>query len=164
MPSARFFTPFAGFCALIAVALLDQWSKTTVIDAAFAGGIPRDITPFFNLVLVHNSGISFGLFARMQDWMPMVLTGLTSLVALALFIWLLRVTDRFMAFALGFIIGGAIGNIIDRVRLGAVTDFLDFHWRAYHWPAFNLADSAIFIGVVILVLISIVRPSSKEKD
>jgi len=94
----------------------------------------------------------------------MVLTGLTSLVALALFIWLLRVTDRFMAFALGFIIGGAIGNIIDRVRLGAVTDFLDFHWRAYHWPAFNLADSAIFIGVVILVLISIVRPSSKEKD
>lgn len=126
--------------------------------------VPRALLPVLNLVLVHNRGISFGLFAQMQPWMPLLLTIGTSAIALALCFWLARATDRATCLALGLIIGGAIGNIIDRLRFGAVTDFLDFHWHAYHWPAFNLADSAIFMGVVILLLIGIVRPSKERQN
>jgi signal peptidase II len=152
-----------GIFILMAVFALDQWSKTALAHAAQAGAVPHEILPVFNLVMVRNHGISFGFFARGQAWMPLVLTLVTSAVALMLFIWLALARDWKVCLALGFIIGGALGNILDRIRLGAVTDFLDFHLRSYHWPAFNLADSAIFIGVVILVLISIVgRAEIKE--
>ncbi len=96
--------------------------------------------------------------------MQIALTVVTSLIAFILFLGLLVATDLLVALALGCIAGGAVGNIIDRVRVGSVTDFLDFHLGEYHWPAFNVADSAIFIGVVILVLISIVRPAIKKEN
>lgn len=154
---------FAGFCLIIVIMLCDQWSKTALTLAAQSGDLPREILPFFNLVMVHNHGISFGFFSHGQSWMPVFLTVMTSLVVLVLIVWLMRATEGLVALALGCIIGGALGNIADRARLGSVTDFLDFHWQSYHWPAFNLADSAIFIGVVILVLISIVRPAVKKE-
>ena len=154
-----------GFFVLTAVAILDQWSKFALINAANAHAIPREILPFFNLVMVRNHGISFGMFAESRAWMPLLLTIATSLVALGLALWLARTDEPWVALALGSIIGGALGNIIDRARMGAVTDFLDFHLKMYHWPAFNVADSAIFIGVVILVLIGIVSPAKiKEND
>ncbi len=152
-----------GFLILIAVVACDQWSKSALLKAADLRWIPHEILPYFNLVMVRNHGISFGMFAGSQAFMPYLLTLVTSLVAIALAVWLATCEDGWIALALGLIIGGAAGNIIDRIRLGAVTDFLDFHVGLYHWPAFNLADSAIFIGVVILVLISIVRPA-KEKE
>jgi len=151
-----------GFSVLIAVAVLDQWSKAVL--AARANALPENLLPFFSLVLVHNRGISFGLLGRMPPWMAPLLTGFTSLVALALIVWLARARESLVALTLGLIVGGALGNIIDRVRVGAVTDFLDFHLGPHHWPAFNLADSAICMGVVILVLISIVRPSIMKED
>ncbi len=154
LPYARLF----GLCVAACIAGLDQWSKAALVVLMQETGHPTDILPFFNLVIVHNTGISFGMFAHMQAWVPLVLTLSTALIVVFLFIWLLYATEKPVIFALAFIIGGAIGNIIDRVRLGSVTDFLDFHWDIYHWPAFNIADSAIFIGVVLLVLISIVGP------
>jgi signal peptidase II len=155
----------AGVLLLVVVAGLDQWSKAAVIDAYYSARLPHDILPFFNFVLVHNRGISFGFLAGAggESGMAIILTVMTSAVAFMLAVWLLRARNLPVAFALGCIIGGALGNIADRVRFGAVTDFLDFHIHNYHWPAFNVADSAIFIGVVILVLISIVGPA-KEKE
>jgi signal peptidase II len=163
MAFIRSYPRLLGFCLLLAVLIADQWSKAAVSTAGFDRS-PRDILPFFSLVLVHNRGISFGLFTQVQAAMPWALTATTSAVAAGLLIWLARANDWFITLALGFIIGGALGNIIDRLRLGAVTDFLDFHLGGYHWPAFNLADSAIFIGVVILLLISIVGPSAPKEE
>ena len=109
------------------------------------------MTSFFNLVMAWNRGISFSLFR--SDWAagPYVWAGLAVAVAIALGWWLGRVRHMLTAVALGLVIGGALGNAIDRLRLGAVADFLDFHWQGWHWPAFNLADSAISVGIVLLV-------------
>ena len=152
----------AGFLLAAFVIGVDQWSKAFVVYIATHSAFPLTLLPFFNLVLAWNSGISFGMFARLQEWMPRVIIFTTSLVVVMLVIWLLRAKERATIVALGFVIGGAVGNIIDRMRLGAVADFLDFHIGHYHWPAFNVADSAIFIGVVILILTGIMRPSEDK--
>ena len=127
--------------------LLKWWIRTVVMDP------PREIevTSFLNLVMAWNRGISFSLFR--SDWAagPYVWAGLAVVVAVALGWWLGRVRHTLTAVALGLVIGGALGNAIDRLRLGAVADFLDFHWQGWHWPAFNLADSAISVGIVLLV-------------
>lgn len=157
------FTRFLGWLLASEIALLDQWSKTLIHNIAQNTPFPIEITSFFNIVLTGNRGISFGLFRHMQDWMPLVLTGVTSVIALYLCWWMTRAHEKGTILALGCVIGGAIGNIIDRLRLGAVTDFLDFHITDYHWPAFNLADSAIFVGVVILAFVSIVKRDSVEQ-
>ena len=128
--------------------LLKWWIVTVVMNP------PRDIevTSFFDLVMAWNRGISFSLFR--SDWAagPYVWAGLAVAVAIALAWWLGRVRHTLTAAALGLVIGGALGNAIDRLRLGAVADFLDFHWQGWHWPAFNLADSAISVGIVLLVV------------
>lgn len=128
--------------------LLKWWIVTVVMNP------PRDIevTSFFDLVMAWNRGISFSLFR--SDWAagPYVWAGLAVAVAIALGWWLGRVRHALTATALGLVIGGALGNAIDRLRLGAVADFLDFHWQGWHWPAFNLADSAISVGIVLLVV------------
>lgn len=146
------------------IVVLDQWSKALAKDTALRIPYPAEITPYFNIVLTGNRGISFGMFRSMQEWMPMVLTGVTSCVVLALLVWMVRTNNKKIVFALATVIGGAVGNIIDRVRFGAVTDFLDFHYAGYHWPAFNLADSAIFVGVVLLAFDSIVQPHRTEQN
>ena len=153
-------------CALVALLmtiLLDQWSKHALLSTASHRLLPIEITDFFNLVLVHNRGISFGVLSESWHAMPLVLTLFTSLVAVGLLIWMLKAHELKTSVPLGLIVGGAVGNIVDRLRFGSVTDFLDFHWHGHHWPAFNIADSAICIGVVILVVIGIVSPSSKPE-
>jgi len=164
MAAFRFRARLLGLLVLLVVFALDQWSKAAIVRLEQMASIPREIAPFFNIVRVQNYGISFGFFAHGQAWVPLALIALTSCMALALCILLLRARETLPALALGSILGGALGNICDRMRVGAVTDFLDFHIGHYHWPAFNLADSAIFIGVVILVLISIVGPSTKQEE
>ena len=163
MLSSRFRARLTGFVAIIAVFILDQWSKAAIIKAAKSGIIPAKILAFFNLVLVWNRGVSFGMFGHMQQWGTRLLTGILVLVAVSLSIWLLRTRDWLLALALGCIVGGAAGNIVDRLRFGAVTDFLDFHIDSIHFWSFNVADSAIFIGVVILLLISIVKPATEKE-
>jgi signal peptidase II len=102
--------------------------------------------------LTYNRGISFGLFNGGTGLNALVFSlAATAIIGMLVF-WLSRVTSPFLAVAIGLIIGGAIGNVIDRIRLGAVVDFLDFHLGSLHWPAFNIADSAICIGVAAMLL------------
>jgi signal peptidase II len=131
--------------------VLDQGTKQAVL-AAFANGGVLPVTPFLNLVLVWNPGVSFGMLAGLGDAQPGLLAAVTVAIVALLFVWLRREERRWPRTALVLVLAGAIGNLSDRVRFGAVVDFLDFHWAGYHWPAFNVADSAIVIGAGLLLL------------
>ena len=145
-----------GLAVAVAVLLADQASKFWLIDLLTSdGGRSFRLGPVFNLVMVWNPGVSFGLFASDSNAMRWILTAVSAAVAAGLVVWLVRGTNRWLAIALGLVIGGAVGNAIDRVVHGRVADFFDFHVGAWHWPAFNLADSAIVVGVVMLVLDSL---------
>ncbi len=139
-----------GLIAAAASVLLDQASKELAFKYFSEGQPEIQITSFFSLVRVWNFGISFGMFAGHRQ--PMILTGVSLVIIMVLLGWLTKTPYRMVAIALGLVIGGAIGNVIDRLRFGAVADFLDFHVLGYHWPAFNIADSSIFIGVVLLCI------------
>ena len=133
------------------VLILDQASKAWVL-ASFRLMESQVVTPFFNLVLVFNSGAAFSFLAGAGGWQKWFFVAL----ALGISLWLLGLLRRHAAesllpTALSLILGGAIGNVIDRLRFDAVVDFLDFHVAGYHWPAFNVADSAITVGVVLMV-------------
>lgn len=146
-----------GLATALAVAVLDQLSKVVVL-AHFAGrGFDADrVTPFFNLVLTLNRGMSFGLFNTGGGAIGAVLFSLVAAVIVAgLVLWLSRVRSPLLAVAIGLIVGGAVGNVADRIRHGAVVDFLDFHIGYWHWPAFNLADSAICLGVAVMLFDSL---------
>jgi signal peptidase II len=143
-----------GLAAAAVVAILDQLSKAAVL-AHFAGrplGDRETVTSFFNLVLTYNRGISFGLFNAGAGLNALFFSVVAAAIVLVLIFWLSRTVSPFLAVAIGLIVGGAVGNIIDRLRIGGVVDFLDFHLRSLHWPAFNLADSAICIGVAAMLL------------
>ena len=142
--------------ALLAAAViaLDQLTKMVALDR-LAPGVPVEVTPWFSLTLVMNPGLAFGVLSGVPAgwrWVVAVLS-VGALVVLA------RVALRVLPaqgwpglVAVGLIFGGAVGNLIDRVRWGAVVDFIDVHWQDYHWPAFNVADSAISVGVALLAL------------
>jgi signal peptidase II len=143
-----------GLATAVVVMILDQLSKAAVL-AFFAGRIFGDreiVTSFFNLALTYNRGISFGLFNGGTGLNALLFSLAAAAIVAVLIYWLTRVSSPFLAVAIGLIIGGAMGNVIDRIRLGAVVDFLDFHVGALHWPAFNLADGAICIGVAAMLL------------
>lgn len=144
-----------GLAAAVVVALLDQLSKWGV-RAYFgdSGCAPfqRRISSFFDLVITCNRGMSFGLFNDRGAFNAVVFSLVAVAVVLLLIFWLSRVSSPFLALAIGLIVGGAAGNVIDRLRFGAVVDFLYFHYGAWYWPAFNLADSAISVGVVAMLI------------
>lgn len=110
-----------------------------------------EVLPFFNLVKVWNYGVSFGMFNNLAygQWL---LSGVAIIITILLLFWLRKAKSMIEAVALSLVISGAIGNIIDRLYFGAVADYLDFHAFGYHWPSFNLTDTAIFIGVCLLLL------------
>lgn len=135
--------------------VLDQASKTWILESVMQPPRVIEITPFFNIVLTWNRGVSFGMFNNHSAYGPYLLTGLAIVIIIALSVWLWRATTRTSVLALGLIIGGAIGNVVDRVLYGAVVDFLDVHAFGYHWPAFNVADSAVCVGAAMLVLESL---------
>lgn len=133
------------------VVVLDQWSKIAILRA-FSLGESLEVTSFFNLVLVYNRGAAFSFLADAGGWQKWFFV----VLALGISAWIIGMLrkhagDRLLALALSLILGGAIGNVIDRVLYGAVVDFLDFHAAGWHWPAFNVADSAITAGAVLLV-------------
>ncbi|MEM7171502.1 MAG: signal peptidase II [Pseudomonadota bacterium] len=136
--------------ALVAL-VLDQATKWYVMYHVMVP--PREIivTGFFNLVLTFNKGISFGLFSGNADWQPYILSAIAAVISVVLLFWLKSQPTKINGIAVGLIVGGAIGNVIDRLRIGAVVDFLDFHLASYHWPAFNIADAAIFCGVALIL-------------
>jgi signal peptidase II len=147
-----------GLAAAGAVVALDQLSKGAVLSffgVEGCGSRHEAVTSFFDLVLTCNRGVSFGLFNG-EAGLPTIAFALIAVAIVAvLAYWLARATSAWLAGAIGLIIGGAVGNVIDRLRLGGVVDFLDFHVGPWHWPAFNLADSAICIGVAAMLLESL---------
>lgn len=132
--------------------VLDQISKWLFLDIMRSAGGIIEVTGFFNLVMVWNRGVSFGMLSDHAELGRWGLSGLALAIAIGLFFWLRRADHWMLATALGLVMGGAVGNVIDRVRFGAVFDFLDFHVAGYHWPAFNVADSAIVVGVGLILL------------
>lgn len=149
-PRARAVLIAVGFA--LALALADQGTKH-VIGSVLAPGEVRSVTGFLNLVLVFNRGAAFSFLSQASGWQREFFIGL-ALVATAVIIVLLwrNPQARLFSAGLSLIMGGAIGNLWDRIALGHVVDFLDFHAFGYHWPAFNLADSAITAGAALLLL------------
>lgn len=138
---------------ILSIVALDQVTKLAILGRDIVDVYPGvEITSFLNLVLVQNKGISFGLFSRYEiGWLISILTiG----IVVILFMWMRKLEKAILALPFSLIIGGAIGNLIDRLNYGFVVDFIDFHFFGWHWPAFNIADSAITIGVIFLLIAS----------
>ncbi|MGE5337667.1 MAG: signal peptidase II [Gemmatimonadota bacterium] len=151
----RRLAPWLGLAVLIVLA--DQLSKT-VIERTFEFGDVRPITSYFNLVLTYNKGAAFSFLASASGWQSRFFT-VIGIVASLFIVYLLarHGAQRLFSFSLALILGGAIGNVIDRLLHGHVIDFLDFHLRGWHWPAFNVADSAIVVGAALLILDELLR-------
>ena len=143
---------------IVLIIIIDQYTKqwalhfiSDIIEKT--NGVHTHVkkTSFFNIVLVYNNGISFGIFSNllfMKNVLFIIISGITAFLIYLLF----KTKNNINLIAFAFIIGGAIGNLIDRAIYGAVIDFLDFHIKTLHWPAFNIADSAVCIGVVIYLI------------
>ena len=144
----------------VAILVLDQATKWLAL-ASLDPYQYREVPPFFNLVLVWNRGVSFGMLNSLGDHGPWLLTLLAGAIGAFLIVWLLRETRPLTRLALWLVLAGAVGNAIDRLRFGAVVDFLDFHAFGYHWPAFNVADSAIVIGAGLILFDSLVLSQAR---
>ena len=140
-----------GLGLALAILVFDQLSKWWILNFVMAPPKVIEVTPFFNLVLGYNRGVSFGMFHSGSDMGRWALAGLALVIVCVLAVWLWRAGKPWLAGAIGAIIGGALGNVLDRVRFGAVVDFLDFHAAGYHWPAFNVADMGITMGAAVLI-------------
>lgn len=141
-----------GLVVIAVVFVVDQWTKQLAIDGLSNPHRVIEVTPFMNFLLAWNSGVSFGLFQGQAPW---VMIAATAAITIGFLIWMWRTRDRLLGIALALVIGGAVGNLVDRLRHGAVTDFIDMHVAGYHWPVFNIADSAITIGAVLLLINSL---------
>lgn len=170
--------PLIGFMLIINFIILDQITKWIVLESVFRPKlsepslgffewitspyrlpfIREEITPFFNLTMVWNQGVSFGMFQSGNPW-PLIIVAF--IIAIIFSVWLIRSKNWVEAICLSMVIGGALGNIIDRLHFGAVADFLDFHVMGWHYPAFNLADSFISVGIVILIVNSLFYAQKK---
>jgi signal peptidase II len=152
---AQKLAPWLGLAAL--VVLLDQGTKMA-IERVYDYGDVHPVTGFFNLVLTYNKGAAFSFLAGASGWQKHFLTAI-GVVASVFILYLLarHGTQKLFSLALALILGGAVGNVIDRIAYGHVIDFLDLHWRGWHWPAFNVADSAIVCGAALLILDELLR-------
>lgn len=162
-----------GLAALVVV--LDQLSKWAVAEGLFGiafwalphGALPMTaplpVTGFFNLVTVWNTGVSFGMFNTGATAGALIFAAVALAIVTLLVMWLARAESRFQAVGFGLVIGGAVGNVIDRVRLGAVFDFLDVHAAGLHFWAFNVADSGITLGVAALLATALFTPKPSSK-
>ena len=142
---------------------LDQITKFAVVGA-FALHEQMPLMPYFNLTLAHNPGAAFSFLSDAGGWQRWFFTAIALGVSVAIVVWLKRLptNDRWMAIALALILGGALGNVWDRMTLGYVIDFLDFYVDQWHWPAFNVADAAITIGAVMLAIDAIFFAKAKD--
>ena len=144
-----------SLAALVLIA--DQFTKVLIVSTYQLGeGFP--ITEFFNIVRVHNEGAAFSFLATAGGWQRWFFTGL-GLVATVVMVWMLKKHpgQKLFGFAIACILGGAVGNVIDRAMYGYVVDFLDFHYAGIHFPAFNVADSGITVGAACLILDEVLR-------
>ncbi len=135
------------------IVVLDLWTKD-IATQSLTLYRPVELTSWLNMTLAHNYGAAFSFLSDAGGWQRWLFTGLASVVTVVLIVWLFRLParEKLTAAALGLIIGGAVGNLVDRVNHGYVVDFIDVYYRDWHWPAFNLADSAITCGVILLLI------------
>lgn len=139
----------------VGILLLDQWTKQRIVEELPLYRKVTVIQGFFNLTHVRNTGGAFGIFGGERGGVGSILFVVVSLIAIGAIVFLfvkIRENEKTLAFSFSLILSGAIGNLIDRLRYGEVIDFLDFHLFSYHWPAFNIADSAICVGIGLLAL------------
>jgi signal peptidase II len=150
--------------SLLAV-ILDQGSKL-VIDSSMRLYQSIPVMPYFNLTYVHNTGAAFSFLSEAGGWQRWFFAGLAILISAVIAVWLARLKqhETLLAIALSLVLGGAIGNLIDRLAYGYVIDFLDVYYGNWHWPAFNIADSAITLGVILMLAESFGLWSSKEAN
>jgi signal peptidase II len=153
-----------GLAAALGVIVLDQITKWWIVERVMQPPRVIPLTPFFNVVMGWNKGVSFGLFNQDSPYSAWVLSALALAITAGLLVWLWRVERRGLALAVGLVVGGALGNVIDRVRFGAVADFLDFHAFGWHWPAFNVADAGISLGAALIVLDSLFGGRERPKN
>jgi len=144
---------FTWLLAAVVIVVLDLWTKNIATQSLILYR-PVELTSWLNLTLAHNYGAAFSFLSDAGGWQRWLFTGLASVVTVVLVVWLFRLParEKLTAAALGLIIGGAVGNLVDRVIHGYVVDFIDVYYRDWHWPAFNLADSAITCGVILLLV------------
>ena len=150
--------------SLLAV-ILDQGSKLAIASAMqLYQSIP--IMPYFNLTYVHNTGAAFSFLSEAGGWQRWFFAGLALVISVIIAVWLARLKqhETLLAVALSLVLGGAIGNLIDRLAYGYVIDFLDVYYQTWHWPAFNIADSAITLGVILMLVESFGLVGSKKAD
>ncbi len=150
-------------CALVIV-ILDQFSKYYIMENVLNEYGAISFTSFFNLVRAWNTGVSFSMFNDGGQTGVILLSLMSLTIVCFLIYWLYKEKEKIIQISLGFIIGGAIGNVIDRVSRGAVFDFLDFHIGDHHWPAFNVADSFICIGATIIIIHGLFFTHKKEEE
>lgn len=134
------------------VLILDQVSKWLILAVVMQPPRRIPVTDFFNLVLTYNTGVSFGLFQGDSPLRPYFLSAIALAIVVGLLIWARRQPPGLLTYGVGGVVGGAIGNVIDRMHQPGVVDFLDFHIAGWHWPAFNIADSAIVCGVALILV------------
>lgn len=143
--------------------VVDQISKFLVVNHFTNWPSPIKLSNFFNLVLVYNKGISFGMFSQVS-YSNYLFSFLSLAIVCFLLKWLKDSAILWEKLSLGLIIGGAIGNIVDRILYSAVVDFIQLHWYEYYWPSFNIADSAICLGVFILAILNVSQNKLKIED
>ncbi len=145
-----------AFGVALAVVLIDQATKRWVLDGlGLVPGVPRPLFWPLSLTLVRNDGISFGFFQTHAAWTRWALAAFSAAASIVLVLWVRRVDRPLVALAVGLILGGAVGNLIDRVRLGSVVDFVDVHPLFFPW-IFNVADSGITLGVILWMVLTLV--------
>ena len=166
LPTAEHLRRKAPYLLLaLVVLILDQWSKWLVEGRLEIHRSLEVIPDFFNLTLVRNTGVAFGLFASHGDatgTLLLLLLGFGALAFVGVYFWLTPLWDRLLLTSLGLVIGGALGNLIDRMTQGSVTDFFDFYIGTYHWHTFNVADTAISVGIGLMVLSAFRQPPAEE--
>lgn len=149
----------------VVVIVLDQWTKQ-LVSSQFQYGETLSVLPFFNLTLVHNLGAAFSFLSDAGGWQRWFFTLLGFVVSLFIMLWMWRIkpSQRLLGIALALVLGGALGNVWDRLMLGYVIDFIDVYYQNYHWPAFNIADSAITSGAILLILESLLSGKDDELE
>jgi len=143
--------------------ILDQVTKMVVKNIHHTEALPYKVTHFLNIVYVENKGVSFGFFKDVLPFQKLLLLFLTIGIIIFLIFWFIKESDRMHKMGIAFVITGAFGNIIDRLRYGAVIDFLDFHYAGLHFPAFNVADALISCGAMLMIARTLV-PKKKFLD
>lgn len=163
--SARAGTRARYLVISLAVLVLDQWTKWLAESRLVGHGSYEVIPDLLNFIHVRNTGVAFGLFAAHGDrWGTLLLSalGLAALTFVGYYFRIVPLADRLLLISLALVIGGAIGNLLDRIMSGGVTDFIDFYYGTYHWHTFNIADSAITVGIALMI-ISTFRPAPKSE-